>query len=94
MAFEHDNLWAMTYGDSVTFWRYRTADTLAEVESANYFANADFSLRVGDAIWIIANCNKLPVFGWFGVRRNTGAEVEVARCGELVVASPVGERAA
>nr|BDD47281.1 hypothetical protein 5 [bacterium] len=52
MAYTASNLSVLAYANGFTLWHYKTTDTAAETEAANYFDNAADLLRVGDLLLI------------------------------------------
>ncbi|NIY76961.1 hypothetical protein HED22_15005 [Thalassospira sp. HF15] len=55
-GFKARNLSVLAYANGFTLWHYITPDVAADVDTADYFADARDMLRVGD--FIIANTNR------------------------------------
>lgn len=78
MAYDPNNLSALTYANGFTLWHYKTPDTAADVDSAGYFNEAAGMLRVGDFIFANASVDATVESGVFIVRSNAGGVVDVA----------------
>ncbi len=52
MAYNPQNLSAISYANGFTVWHYRTNDPSAEVFAPGYFAYSSAMLRDGDAIYL------------------------------------------
>ncbi|MGF1562549.1 MAG: hypothetical protein ACFB3T_10260 [Geminicoccaceae bacterium] len=50
MAFQLDNLSALTYANGFTFWHYCTEDPISAVTASGYLDAADGFLRAGDLV--------------------------------------------
>jgi outer membrane protein assembly factor BamB len=74
MAYDSNNLSALTYANGFTLWHYKTSDAASTVDTAGYFNEAAGMLRVGD--FIFANIGATS--GVFVVNANTGGVVNVA----------------
>ena len=74
MAYDPNNLSALTYANGFTLWHYKTPDLSDTVDTSGYFNEAAGMLRVGD--FILANAS--PTGGVFVVNSNTGGVVDVA----------------
>jgi hypothetical protein len=46
------NLSAMSYGNGMTFWGYRTKDTRRELEGASYWKEIVSRLSIGDFVFV------------------------------------------
>lgn len=55
MPFTATNLSALSAANGFTLWHYRTTDSRADTEAADYFAPAAERLRVGDIVLVQAN---------------------------------------
>ena len=53
MAYDSNNLSALTYANGFTLWHYKTPDLAADVDTTGYFDEAASMLRTGD--FIMAN---------------------------------------
>jgi hypothetical protein len=71
MAYDSNNLSALTYANGFTLWHYKTPDPAATVDTSGYFNEAAGMLRIGD--FIFANTG-----GVFVVNSNAGGVVDVA----------------
>ena len=50
MAYQPQQLSALSYANGFTLWHYRTSDPAADVDTAGYFDAAVRMLRIGDFI--------------------------------------------
>ena len=78
MAYDSNNLSALTYANGFTLWHYKTPDTAIDVDSAGYFNPAAGMLRVGDFIFANASITGTMESGVFIVGSNTGGVVDVS----------------
>ena len=74
MAYDSNNLSALTYANGFTLWHYKTPDAAAVVDTSGYFNEAAGMLRVGDFIF----ANTGTTGGVFVVNANAGGVVDVA----------------
>jgi outer membrane protein assembly factor BamB len=74
MAYDSNNLSALTYANGFTLWHYKTPDPAATVDTSGYFNEAAGMLRIGD--FIFANAGTTG--GVFVVNSNAGGVVDVA----------------
>jgi outer membrane protein assembly factor BamB len=74
MAYDSNNLSALTYANGFTLWHYKTPDTDTAVDTTGYFNDAAGMLRVGD--FIFANTGTKG--GVFVVNANASGVVDVA----------------
>jgi outer membrane protein assembly factor BamB len=74
MAYDSNNLSALTYANGFTLWHYKTPDAADAVDTTGYFNDAAGMLRVGD--FIFANTGTMG--GVFVVNANAGGVVDVA----------------
>jgi hypothetical protein len=77
MAYQPENLSALSYANGFTLWHYRTSDVAADVDTAGYFDKAVRMLRVGDFILLNAGVGVAPANGMMIVATNNGASVDV-----------------
>ena len=71
-GFKARNLSVLAYANGFTLWHYITSDVAADVDTADYFADARDMLRVGD--FIIANTNRdATMYGGLFVVASAGA---------------------
>ena len=77
MAYDPNNLSALTYANGFTLWHYKTADGAVDVDTAGYFNPAAGMLRVGDFIFANASITGTVESGVFIVSANAGGEVDV-----------------
>jgi hypothetical protein len=90
MAYNPDNLSALTYGNGFTLWHYKTTDSRDLVESPGYFAKARPMLRVCDRIHLDAH----EACADFVVKRNDGETVDLGRMTSWVgIPAPVARTA-
>lgn len=52
MAFDPNNLSALTYANGFTLWSYKTPDLTTEIEGPSYFDEARAMLRCGDFMFV------------------------------------------
>lgn len=52
MSLSFLNLSAMSYGNGMTFWGYRTRDTRRDLEGSSYWREAISKLSIGDFIFV------------------------------------------
>jgi hypothetical protein len=64
-------------GTSPTMWSYRTADTVATVNTAEYFNGAVQILEAGDLIYILSSADGTAVATLNYVLTNDGTDVDV-----------------
>jgi outer membrane protein assembly factor BamB len=74
MAYDSNNLSALTYANGFTLWHYKTPDAADAVDTSGYFNEAAGMLRVGDFIF----ANTGATGGVFVVNANAGGVVNVA----------------
>ena len=90
MAYNPNNLSALTYANGFTRWHYKTPDILDQVLDAGYFNGAAGMLREGDRIDVNCEC-QVPEFADIAVSHNSGGLVEIAElasaCGRLAKAA-------
>ena len=73
MAYDPNNLSALTYANGFTLWHYKTPDSTTTVDTSGYFNEAAGMLRVGDFILASASSSG----GVFVVNSNVGGVVDV-----------------
>ena len=80
MAYIKTNLQAIggQVGDSPTLWSYRTADTIAAVNTEGYFNDASEVLEVGDLIYLWTSTGGTPVAVLSQVLSNASGVVDIA----------------
>ena len=90
MPFTATHLTALSGANGFTLWHYRTTDSQAEVQAANYFAPASQQMRAGDIVMLQAAdaTMMLPIragnFTGTGVTLDAaGASVEIRRSANL-----------
>ena len=81
MAFDKTDLALMAHGGDISMWSYKSNDTAAVIDSAQYFNDAVAILNVGDFIFANADVDGTPAYGVFVVLSNDGTDVDV---GDLV----------
>ena len=85
MAYDSNNLSALTYANGFTLWHYKTPDAAAAVDTSGYFNEAAGMLRVGD--FILTNADTKGVV--LVVSANAGGVVET-----VDITNPWGDSAA
>lgn len=78
MAFVRTDLAQVATGGGNSIYIYRTNDTGAVVDSAQYFNNAVDMLNVGDLIYGILDLDGTPAYGLAVVLSNDGTNVDVS----------------
>jgi outer membrane protein assembly factor BamB len=78
MAYDSNNLSALTYANGFTLWHYKTNDAAAVVDTSGYFNNAAGMLRVGDFIFGNFDLDGTPSHGVMVVSSNAGGVVDVS----------------
>lgn len=77
MAYDPNNLSALTYANGFTLWHYKTVDGASDIDSTGYFNPAAGMLRVGDFIFANASITGSVESGVFIVAANADGEVDV-----------------
>jgi hypothetical protein len=79
MAFDRSNLARLGSNNTGAggLWLYRTTDTAATVNTADYFLSAINELPVGDIIFSMSATGGTPVLTLTYVSGNTGTAVDV-----------------
>lgn len=62
MAYDSNNLSALTYANGFTLWHYKTKDLAEKTLASGYFHKASSMLRIGDAIMINAPDESVSFF--------------------------------
>ncbi|MCC2662612.1 MAG: uncharacterized protein K0R41_627 [Geminicoccaceae bacterium] len=78
MAYDSNNLSALTYANGFTLWHYKTPDAALTVDTTGYFNEAASMLRVGDFIFANASITGTVQSGVFIVNSNAAGIVDVA----------------
>jgi hypothetical protein len=78
MAYDSNNLSALTYANGFTLWHYKTPDAATDVDTTGYFNDAYNMLRVGDFIFANTNVGGTISSGVFIVASNVGGVVDVS----------------
>lgn len=63
--------------DAGALWLYKTADTVATVNTADYFLAAISELKLNDIILVISSTGGTPVVTVNYVNSNTGSAIDV-----------------
>ena len=87
MAYDSNNLSALTYANGFTLWHYKTADLAADVDTTGYFDEAASMLRTGDFIMANTAINSTIASGVFIVKSNSGASVDVSNISSFGLAN-------
>lgn len=77
MAYQPENLSALSYANGFTLWHYRTSDISGEVDNTGYFDGAVRMLRIGDFVFLNAGVGSAPTSGVVIVTSNNGVSVDV-----------------
>lgn len=79
MAFNRDNL--ARFGSANTnasaMWVYNTADTIADVNTADYFLSAINEIRLNDIIFVVSSTGGTPVVTITYCNANDGTTIDV-----------------
>jgi hypothetical protein len=78
MAYEPENLSALSYANGFTLWHYRSTDAAAEIDNMGYFNQAAKMLRVGDFIFANTGIGGVESHGVFVVLENSNGVVDVS----------------
>ncbi|NJO36281.1 MAG: hypothetical protein HC871_00130 [Rhizobiales bacterium] len=87
MAYDPNNLSALTYANGFTLWHYKTADLAADVDTTGYFNDAASMLRIGDFILSNTAITGTIASGLFVVKSNTGTSVDVSNISSFGLAN-------
>lgn len=78
MAFTRSSLYQVgPGGNSPRLWMYSTADTVATVNTADYFLAAINELKVNDVLFVVSSTGGTPVVTINYVNSNTGTAIDV-----------------
>lgn len=79
MAFSRDGLAkiASSAGDAPSIFSYTTADTVATVNTANYFLDAIAEINLGDVLFVFSSTGGTPVMTINYCNSNTGTAIDV-----------------
>ena len=61
MAYDKANLTRLAGGSGLTLWHYTTTDTIATVNTADYFANSANMFNTNDVIIAVTSTGGTPV---------------------------------
>jgi hypothetical protein len=87
MAYDPNNLSALSYANGFTLWRYKTPDLSADIDTTGYFNEAANMLRIGDFIMANTAINATVSSGVFIVRANSEIGVDVANISSFGLAN-------
>lgn len=77
MAYSASGL-TLVGGSSVQrMWIYTTADTIATVNTADYFLDAIGEIRVNDVITVVSSTGGTPVVSHAYCNSNTGSAIDI-----------------
>lgn len=78
MAFDRSGLYQIgPAGNSPRMWMYSTADTIATVNTADYFLSAINELSLNDVIMCVSSTGGTPVVTITYVNANDGTTIDV-----------------
>ena len=80
MAFTLNTLSRQSAGansDAPTFWAYSTTDTIADVNTADYFLAAIDRIKAGDVIFVYSSTGGTPVMTITYCNANDGTTIDV-----------------
>lgn len=78
MAFSRTDLAQVATGGGNSIYIYRTADTAATVDTADYFLLGIDMLNVGDLIYVLSGIGGTPAYGLMVVLTNSGSAIDVS----------------
>lgn len=87
MAYDSNNLSALTYANGFTLWHYKTTDLAADVDTTGYFADAASMLRTGDFILANTAIDSTIASGVFIVKSNDANGIDVANISSFGLAN-------
>lgn len=87
MAYDPNNLSALTYANGFTLWHYKTVDLAADVDTTGYFDEAAPMLRVGDFVLANTAIDATVASGVFIVKSNDQSGVDVANISSFGLAN-------
>jgi outer membrane protein assembly factor BamB len=87
MAYDPNNLSALSYANGFTLWHYKTPDLSADIDTSGYFDEAVNMLRIGDFIMANTAINATVSSGVFIVRANSEIGVDVANISSFGLAN-------
>lgn len=77
MAFSASSLTNMATASGVNLWHYTTADTIATVNTADYFLDAINMIRANDVMIIVTSTGSTPVVSHAYCNSNTGSAIDI-----------------
>lgn len=79
MAFSRDGLSkvASSAGDAPSIFSYTTADTIATVNTADYFLDAINEIELGDVLFVYSSTGGTPVMSIVYCNANDGSSIDV-----------------
>lgn len=79
MAFNRDNLARLGTANSNAgaLWMYKTADTIADVNTADYFLDAIDEIKLNDVIFVVSSTGGTPVVTITYCNANNGTAIDV-----------------
>lgn len=77
MAYDANNLSALTYANGFTLWHYKTADAASAVDAGGYFDGAANMLRVGDFVFVNTSIGATVGSSVMIVASNSGGSVDL-----------------
>lgn len=78
MAYQPQNLSALSYSNGFTLWHYRSTDAAAVIDTAGYFNPAAAMLRAGDFVFVNAGIEETPTHGVMVITSNNGTRVDAS----------------
>ena len=87
MAYDPNNLSALTYANGFTLWHYKTPDLAADVDTTGYFDDAASILRTGDFIMANTAIDSTIASGVFIVKSNDVNGVDVSNISSFGLAN-------
>lgn len=79
MAFSRDGLARLgtANSDAGAIWMYKTADTIATVNTADYFLDAINEVKLNDVIFVVSSTGGTPVVTITYCNANDGSTIDV-----------------
>lgn len=77
MAYSASGLTNLATASGVNLWNYTTADTIADVNTADYFLDAIGMIRKNDVMIIVSSTGGTPVVSHAYCNSNTGSAIDI-----------------
>lgn len=77
MAYSASGLTNLASASGINLWNYTTADTIADVNTADYFLDAIGMIRKNDVMIIVSSTGGTPVVSHAYCNSNTGSAIDI-----------------